>query len=158
MNEQNKPGTLQQAHEAWRLTLPRQNALDSESAAFAAGYRAHEAQRQAGQESVAFSQFLSDVLTAAGLVEHGKQCKALGRRVADGCATFRTMLYAAPHAERQPLTVSDAEKAFHAWNFSGVKADTDAFHRLNTGDKIEHAFHDGLRIGEALHGIDKVKP
>jgi hypothetical protein len=27
--------------------------------------------------------FLSDVMTAAGLVSHGKQCKALGDRLAD---------------------------------------------------------------------------
>ena len=32
---------------------------------------------------------LSDVLTAAGLVKHGKQCKALGERLADMCAKLR---------------------------------------------------------------------
>ena len=63
---------------------------------------ADRAQRQAGQEAVAFSQFLSDVMTAAGLVEHGKQCKALGQRLADGCATFRTMLYTTPPAAPVP--------------------------------------------------------
>lgn len=30
-------------------------------------------------------QFLSDVMTAAGLVSHGKQCKALGERLGDAC-------------------------------------------------------------------------
>ena len=30
-----------------------------------------------------FSQFLSDVMTAAGLVENGMQCKALGERLTD---------------------------------------------------------------------------
>lgn len=34
------PQTLKQAHEAWRLTLPRQSAMDSESAAFVAGFKA----------------------------------------------------------------------------------------------------------------------
>ena len=47
-------------------------------------------QAQAGAvESEEFGQFLSDVLTAAGLVTHGKQCKALGERLADMCAKLR---------------------------------------------------------------------
>ena len=40
-------------------------------------------------ESAEFGRFLSDVLTAAGLVTHGKQCKALGGRLADMCAKLR---------------------------------------------------------------------
>ena len=45
---------------------------------------------QAGAlESAEFGRFLSDVLTAAGLVTHGKQCKALGERLADMCAKLR---------------------------------------------------------------------
>ena len=40
-------------------------------------------------ESAEFDQFLSDVLTAAGLVTHGKQCKALGERLADMCMKLR---------------------------------------------------------------------
>ena len=35
------------------------------------------------------SQFLSDVMTAAGLVSHGKQCKALGERLGDACMRLR---------------------------------------------------------------------
>lgn len=47
-------------------------------------------QAQAGAvESAEFDQFLSDVLTAAGLVTHGKQCKALGERLADMCMKLR---------------------------------------------------------------------
>lgn len=47
-------------------------------------------QAQAGAvESAEFGQFLSDVLTAAGLVTHGKQCKALGERLADMCVKLR---------------------------------------------------------------------
>ena len=41
------------------------------------------------RESAEFGRFLSDVLTAAGLVTHGKQCKALGERLADMCAKLR---------------------------------------------------------------------
>ena len=47
-------------------------------------------QAQAGAvESAEYGQFLSDVLTAAGLVTHGKQCKALGERLADMCVKLR---------------------------------------------------------------------
>ena len=47
-------------------------------------------QAQAGApESAEFDQFLSDVLTAAGLVTQGKQCKALGERLADMCMKLR---------------------------------------------------------------------
>lgn len=35
-----------------------------------------------------FRQFLSDVLTAAGLVSHGKQCKALGERLGKACMKY----------------------------------------------------------------------
>ncbi|MDB5887031.1 MAG: hypothetical protein JWR74_3202 [Polaromonas sp.] len=55
--------------------------------------------------------------------------------------------------ERQPLTSLDAQQAFNAWNFLGDSVVTDAFYRLKTGDKIERAFLDGLRAGEAAHGI-----
>jgi hypothetical protein len=40
------------------------------------------------QEPVAFKQFLSDVHTAAGLVTHGKQCKALGERLSEGVMRY----------------------------------------------------------------------
>lgn len=36
-----------------------------------------------------FSQFLSDVMTAAGLAEHGKQCKALATRLGDTVMRLR---------------------------------------------------------------------
>lgn len=39
-----------------------------------------------------FSQFLADVMTAAGLVSHGKQCKALGERLSQGCMRLRSNL------------------------------------------------------------------
>jgi hypothetical protein len=40
------------------------------------------------QEPVAFKQFLSDIHTAAGLVTHGKQCKALGERLSEGVMRY----------------------------------------------------------------------
>lgn len=39
--------------------------------------------------STEYSQFLTDVMTAAGLVSHGKQCKALGERLGAGAMKYR---------------------------------------------------------------------
>ena len=55
------------------------------------------------------NQFLSDVLTAAGLVTHGKQCKALGERL--GAMVMR--LRAAPQQEVQEPA------AFIHWPING---------------------------------------
>ena len=52
-------------------------------------YTAPQPTRAGAVESAEFDQFLSDVLTAAGLVTHGKQCKALGERLADMCMKLR---------------------------------------------------------------------
>jgi hypothetical protein len=52
------------------------------------------------QDTVAFKQFLSDVHTAAGLVTHGKQCKALGERLGEGVMRYMTTPPAAPVQER----------------------------------------------------------
>lgn len=55
------------------------------------------------------NQFLSDVLTAAGLVTHGKQCKALGERL--GAMVMR--LRAAPQQEAQePFTKAQQERLY----------------------------------------------
>ena len=62
------------------------------------------------------SQFLSDVMTAAGLVEHGKQCKALAERVANGCRTLRTALAAA--APAPPIMCKPPK----SWNKRGQDA------------------------------------
>ena len=40
-------------------------------------------------ETVEFHQFLSDAMTAAGLVRHGKKSAALAERLSDGCMKFR---------------------------------------------------------------------
>ena len=52
-------------------------------------YTTPQPTRAGAVESAEFDQFLSDVLTAAGLVTHGKQCKALGERLADMCMKLR---------------------------------------------------------------------
>lgn len=45
---------------------------------------------QAAAVPVEFQQFLTDVMTAAGLVRHGRQSMALAERLSDGCVKFRT--------------------------------------------------------------------
>lgn len=90
---------------AWEATVPgyikyvTQSRCEKFSAIAKSGYKPYKcsncatpqpAQAQAGAvESAEFGQFLSDVLTAAGLVTHGKQCKALGERLADMCVKLR---------------------------------------------------------------------
>ena len=53
-------------------------------------------------EPVAFSQFLSDVVTAAGLLSHGKQSKALATRISE--AAMRYMAAPQPAQKVEPLT------------------------------------------------------
>lgn len=45
--------------------------------------------------SAEYSQFLTDVMTAAGLVSHGKQCKALGERLGAAAMKYRLQAPAA---------------------------------------------------------------
>jgi len=58
------------------------------------------------QEPVAFKQFLFDVHTAAGLVTHGKQCKALGERLGEGVMRY---METPPAAQRQWVGLTDEE-------------------------------------------------
>ena len=74
--------------------------------------KALDAELQQSVEPVAFKQFLSDVITAAGLVTHGKQCKALGERISDGA--FQYMLHPPQQATvKQYLKVGDSR--FESW-------------------------------------------
>ena len=57
-------------------------------------------------EPIEFSQFLSDVMTAAGLVAHGKQSKVLGERLADGVAKLLTRPASPASSEREQLITS----------------------------------------------------
>jgi hypothetical protein len=59
------------------------------------------------QDTVAFKQFLSDVHTAAGLVTHGKQCKALGERLGEGVMRYT----ATPPAAQVQEQGADKNKA-----------------------------------------------
>jgi hypothetical protein len=59
------------------------------------------------QPETEYLQFLSDVMTAAGLITHGKQCKALGERLSAGAVKYRGAEYTHPPAPVQPITADD---------------------------------------------------
>ena len=65
------PQTLKQAHEAWRLTLPRQSAMDSESAAFVAGFKAQRQVETYDQTALELSNVMGWLITALH-VEHAE--------------------------------------------------------------------------------------
>lgn len=70
---------------------PGKNALAQLAARLQAAHA--QAMPAPGVEAVSereFKQFLSDVLTAAGLVTHGKKCKDLGRRLGEMSMRLRT--------------------------------------------------------------------
>jgi hypothetical protein len=54
-----------------------------------------------------YLQFLSDVMTAAGLVSHGKQCKALGERLSASSSKYRIAMHPAPFT---PITADMVTK------------------------------------------------
>ena len=63
---------------------------------------------------VEVSQFLTDALTAAGMVRHGKQDKKFAERLADRCVRVRSAWYAEQPA---PVVVvmPELESEFEAW-------------------------------------------
>ena len=86
-----------------------------------------QAQAQAmpapGVEAVSereFKQFLSDVLTAAGLVTHGKKCKDLGRRLGEMSMRLRT----APKTAAAPVQAHDALKEIGAIAVSALETNS----------------------------------
>ena len=94
---------------------PGKNAL----AQLAARLQAAQAQvvPAPGVEAVSereFKQFLSDVLTAAGLVTHGKKCKDFGRRLGEMSMRLRTApkTAAAPAQAGEYPELPDLESAF----------------------------------------------
>ena len=67
-----------------------------------------------------FKQFLSDVLTAAGLVTHGKKCKDLGRRLGE----MSMRLLTAPKTAAAPGQALDALKEIGAIAVSAAKTNS----------------------------------
>ena len=92
----------------------------------------NEHKQQPKQEQVEFSQFLSDVMTAAGLVGHGKQCKALADRLGEGAMRYLTE---PPKKEWVRLTDEQVEKIIKSnmslqINLAGIRADFEAAHGI----------------------------
>lgn len=68
------------------------------------------------------TQFLTDVMTSAGLIMHGRTDKKLAQRIADGSARWRTEIYTHPQPKREPLSDEQIAKATAVWfdgEFSG---------------------------------------
>lgn len=63
---------------------------------------------------VEVSQFLSDALTAAGMVRHGKQDKKFAELLADGCVRVRSAWRAEPPAT-VAVVMPDLKPDFEAW-------------------------------------------
>ena len=135
-NPQALQQALQQAHEAWRMTLPRQSALRSESEAFAAGFKAQRQADPVRQHVEAFAaksgwtpddgegafEFVQRVSYEQGAKDAqrqaGQEAVAIVAVTPNGGATVGWMaghiaqhnelLYTAPPAAQVPLT--DARK------------------------------------------------
>ena len=113
------------------------------------------AEQPSQQEPVAFSQFLSDVVTAAGLLSHGKTDKALAARISE--FAFRLRLSPQPPAQpapRQPLTdemVTAAARALNKRQAEACGVDKND-HWKFYGDDIKE---DARAVLEAAHGITK---
>lgn len=67
---------------------------EAEEALFASGVESGERSAKAALFDVETTQFLTDVLTAAGLLYHGKTDKALAQRISDGQAKLREKFHA----------------------------------------------------------------
>ena len=67
-----------------------------------------------------FKQFLSDVITAAGLVTHGNKCKDLGRRLGE----MSMRLLTAPKTAAAPVQAQDALKEIGVIAVSAAKTNS----------------------------------
>lgn len=67
---------------------------EAEEALFASGVESGMRSAKAALFDVETTQFLTDVLTAAGLLYHGKTDKALAQRISDGQAKLREKFHA----------------------------------------------------------------
>lgn len=67
---------------------------EAEDALFEAGVNSGKRQAKEFLFDVETTQFLTDVLTAAGLLYHGKTDKALAQRISDGQAKLREKFHA----------------------------------------------------------------
>jgi len=69
-------------------------------------YATYPAQEQPAQKPDLWkTQFLTDVMTSAGLLMYGRTDKKLAQRIADGSARWRTELYTHPAPTQPALTL-----------------------------------------------------
>jgi hypothetical protein len=101
------------------------------------------APQPAQQEPVAFFQFLSDVVTAAGLLSHGKTDKRLAVRIAEFAFQLRTSPQ--PPTQRTWVGLTDDEIWKFWWSRPEVPEGED--------DSMEAEFVAAVREVLAAHGI-----
>lgn len=103
--------------------------LHAENTALQAGYDAArleiESLRAGRVQGVEFGQFLSDVMTASGLVSYGKQCKALGDRLGEMVERLRAYADSDRAARAQAAPLPLTEQQAHDMGAKGATA-TDA--------------------------------
>ena len=91
-------------------------------------------------------QFLSDVMTAAGLVEHGKQCKALAKRLNSGVMAVRETFQArwAPDPDQKIVKVDCGD--YYQWQAAPAQAVTA---KQSPHPEYDKGFSDGWNRCEA---------
>ena len=98
--------------EGWKKETVEKYAVDYARAALAQAQSCVPA-----VDGLRLTRFLTDVVTAAGLLSHGNQSKAVAERVSDEAFAIRSMLAASP----QPQPVQPSERghvgnsAFESW-------------------------------------------
>lgn len=86
-SQQHKGGSMSVSDSPWYPWLERRYGSEVAGRIIRETIRATLTAQPAA--SAEYSQFLTDVMTAAGLVSHGKQCKALGERLGAGAMKYR---------------------------------------------------------------------
>lgn len=114
-------------------------AAQMQAYALAAIEKDRERQSVPAFDSVRLTRFLTDVVTAAGLLSHGKQSKAVAERVASEAYAIRSMLAAAPQPQpvQQPVAWTDEQMIQFGWMLlCQVNQDDSLEKRLETFRKI----------------------
>src|SRR5690606_29906684 len=77
--------------------------------------------------SAEYSQFLTDVMTAAGLVSHGKQCKALGERLGARAMKYRFQADPAVPTDEQCMESESVAQGMSLRDYFAAKALANAY-------------------------------
>lgn len=94
-------------------------------------------------DETTFKQFLADVMTAAGLVAHGKRCKALS----ESLASRATELYAAPMPPSVPEITDEMVSAYLAEQAATVQAVDDMWGNGGKAPSYMHPVREACRAG-----------